>query len=173
METIIKEIKKIYSILRNLEEEIDEIKEHKDVIVTIPSGGSNGGGSGGPVSWNDVTGKPSTFPPSAHTHPISQVVGLQDALDLKINDAPSDGKTYGRKNGGWTSAFTISLNFIDETVTTIKAPRAMKINSVTAESGTPTIQVNGSPYTLGNTIAQFDEITVTATVDTLVNLNCE
>ena len=35
----------------------------------------------GAVAWNDVTGKPATFPPSAHTHPISEVVGLQARLD--------------------------------------------------------------------------------------------
>lgn len=40
-----------------------------------------GGSSGGSVSWGDVTGKPSTYPPAAHTHEISQVDGLQDALD--------------------------------------------------------------------------------------------
>lgn len=45
----------------------------------------------GPVAWNDVTGKPATFPPSAHTHPISEVVGLQTLLDdangTKLNQA--------------------------------------------------------------------------------------
>lgn len=33
------------------------------------------------LGWTDVTGKPTTFPPSAHTHPISQVVDLQGELD--------------------------------------------------------------------------------------------
>lgn len=32
-----------------------------------------GGGGGGPVAWGDVTGKPSTFPPEAHTHPASAI----------------------------------------------------------------------------------------------------
>jgi hypothetical protein len=45
----------------------------------------------GAVAWNDVTGKPATFPPSAHTHPISEVVGLQTLLDdangTKLNQA--------------------------------------------------------------------------------------
>lgn len=40
-----------------------------------------GGSSGGAVNWGDITGKPSTYPPVAHTHEISQVDGLQDALD--------------------------------------------------------------------------------------------
>lgn len=42
-----------------------------------------GSGVGGTVAWSDVTGKPSTFAPSAHAHPISDVTGLQAALDGK------------------------------------------------------------------------------------------
>lgn len=38
------------------------------------------------VSWDDVQDKPATFPPSSHTHPISQVDGLQDALDGKLGE---------------------------------------------------------------------------------------
>ncbi|CAB4138891.1 Phage tail repeat like [uncultured Caudovirales phage] len=40
-------------------------------------------GEGGTASWNDITGKPSTFPPSSHTHLISEVSALQSALDGK------------------------------------------------------------------------------------------
>jgi len=31
--------------------------------------------------WTGITGKPTTFAPSAHAHPISEVTGLQAALD--------------------------------------------------------------------------------------------
>lgn len=34
-------------------------------------------------AWEEITNKPSVFPPGPHTHPISQVDGLQDALDAK------------------------------------------------------------------------------------------
>ena len=46
--------------------------------LTIPRGQQ---GAAGSVAWEDVTGKPSTFPPSTHQHAISDVTGLQDALD--------------------------------------------------------------------------------------------
>ena len=36
------------------------------------------------VAWADVTGKPSTFPPAAHTHTIAQVDDLQTELDSKL-----------------------------------------------------------------------------------------
>lgn len=39
-------------------------------------------------AWTDITGKPSTFTPSTHSHPISDVTSLQGALDAK---QPLDG----------------------------------------------------------------------------------
>jgi hypothetical protein len=35
------------------------------------------------VTWTTITGKPSTFPPSTHTHVVADVTGLQAALDGK------------------------------------------------------------------------------------------
>ena len=40
-----------------------------------------------PVDWSSLTGKPATFAPSAHTHAISEVTGLTDALAGKATDA--------------------------------------------------------------------------------------
>jgi hypothetical protein len=37
-------------------------------------------GSGGEVTWSDVTSKPSTFPPSSHTHPQSDITNLTTDL---------------------------------------------------------------------------------------------
>lgn len=60
------------------------------ILVEFPrvAGGGDGGGS---VAWDDVTGKPSTFTPSAHTHQIAEVTGLQARLDeadgTKLNQA--------------------------------------------------------------------------------------
>lgn len=31
------------------------------------------GGGGGSTAWADITGKPATFPPSAHTHPSTAI----------------------------------------------------------------------------------------------------
>ena len=49
--------------------------------VLFAAGEGEGGSSGGAVSWGDITGKPSTYPPAAHTHEIDQVNGLQEALN--------------------------------------------------------------------------------------------
>lgn len=48
------------------------------------------GGGGGSSSWASITGKPSTFPPEAHSHAIADVTGLQAALDgLEGGGGPS------------------------------------------------------------------------------------
>lgn len=51
------------------------------IIITNPPG--SGGGGGGPVAWADVTSKPATFPPESHSHPTSDVTGLDAALAAK------------------------------------------------------------------------------------------
>jgi hypothetical protein len=37
-----------------------------------------------PPTWSGITGKPTTFPPQAHNHFIADTVGLQAALDQKV-----------------------------------------------------------------------------------------
>lgn len=56
---------------------------------------SSGGGDGGPVDWDDVTGKPSTFAPSTHGHAIGDVTGLQTALDGKQAAGSYAAATHG------------------------------------------------------------------------------
>lgn len=38
-------------------------------------------------AWADITGKPTTFAPAAHSHAISDTTGLQAALDAKVSNA--------------------------------------------------------------------------------------
>lgn len=40
-------------------------------------------------AWSEVTGKPSTFAPSAHVHAISDITSLQTALDGKVGASDS------------------------------------------------------------------------------------
>jgi hypothetical protein len=58
-----------------------------DVVDADGNKVTGGGGSGGSVAWTDITAKPSTFPPSAHTHPISEVVSLATALAAKADSS--------------------------------------------------------------------------------------
>lgn len=47
--------------------------------------GTNSGGGGGTVYWNDIQNKPTTFAPAPHTHPISEVVDLSTTLATKAD----------------------------------------------------------------------------------------
>ena len=44
-------------------------------------------GAASTVPWSGITGKPSTFTPTAHSHTIANVSGLQDALNGKATSA--------------------------------------------------------------------------------------
>lgn len=55
-----------------------------------------GGGDSTPVAWNEVTGKPSTFPPATHTHTVAQVDGLQSTLDSLENKTVAWGDVTGK-----------------------------------------------------------------------------
>lgn len=50
-------------------------------------------GSATSVPWSGVTGKPSTFTPSAHNQAISTITGLQSALDGKAANSDFKGAT--------------------------------------------------------------------------------
>lgn len=63
------------------------VKKTSDNLINKPSGGA--------ASWNDISGKPSTFPPSAHGHSISDVTGLQTALDGKQPAGSYAAATHG------------------------------------------------------------------------------
>lgn len=39
------------------------------------------------LAWNNLTGRPSTFAPSAHSHTIANITGLQGELDSKFNNS--------------------------------------------------------------------------------------
>ena len=52
------------------------------------------------IAWGDVTGKPSTFTPSAHTHTVSQISDITaTASELNILD--------------WATLTTTELNYVD------------------------------------------------------------
>lgn len=61
-------------------------------VVFVQGSGSGTGGAVGSVSWTDLIGKPSTFPPSAHTQDQSTINGLTDALAAKLT-TPTGGTT--------------------------------------------------------------------------------
>ena len=64
-----------------LKDETDPtVPDHVKAITQDDIDGWNAGG-GGASTWDELTGKPTEFPPESHTHEIDDVNGLQDALD--------------------------------------------------------------------------------------------
>ena len=69
-------------------------------------------GSGLSVDWNDITSKPSTFPPSSHTHSISDVNALTTTLSSKANNTSALGTTITLVDKGQTNEGCIIFNTI-------------------------------------------------------------
>jgi hypothetical protein len=68
----------------------------KSTYDTDGDGKVNSAVSADSVAWTGVTGKPSTFAPSAHTHATSEVTGLDTVLSGKANT--SDLHTHSNKS---------------------------------------------------------------------------
>ena len=78
-----------------------------------------------PVDWSSLTGKPSTFAPSAHTHPATSITGLSDyiiasapGLSITTTTHTADGLTDTYSVGGLASAdpsaVLVSLNGVTQ-----------------------------------------------------------
>lgn len=92
------------------------------------------------VTWDTLSGKPSTFPPSAHTHPISEVDNLQITLD---GLAASVANLTGASNVGLSAsvaanALTINLTDASGNDPSSLSPVSLMFRSATAASGVST-----------------------------------
>lgn len=121
-------------------------------ITLSATGGSSGGSSGGSVSWENVTGKPSTFTPSSHTHSTSEISGLNSyvkgtkvsnagAADRLANAVTLWGNNFSGNNSIGTSSAYADLKYVKN----IYAGSAFDIkagnNSLLKVDGTPNIYV--------------------------------
>lgn len=107
----------------------------KGVAGGVASLGSDGkvpasqlsSGGGGSVSWIDLTDKPSTFPPSTHTHAQSDVTGLTVALSAKADAS--------------TTTAALATKADASTVTSALASKADLVGGVVPTSQIPSIAV--------------------------------
>ena len=70
-----KAIQSLNTSKTSLSKSIDEIKEQLAGVSSAPAS----------VTWDSITGKPSSFNPSSHSHAISDISGLQSLLNAKAN----------------------------------------------------------------------------------------
>lgn len=87
----------------------------------VPASQLPAGGGGSVVTWDDVTGKPTTFAPSAHTHSQSDVTGLTTALAGKAasNHTHSVRQTQVWGYSGTVAAGTGTLRWYNRTGQTV------------------------------------------------------
>ena len=79
-----------------LKDETDPtVPAHVKAITTTDIDTWNAAGSGGASTWDELTGKPTEFPPESHNHEIDDVNGLQDALDA-AGGTPAWGDVTGK-----------------------------------------------------------------------------
>lgn len=100
-------------------------------IVNIPGGG---GSSSSSVSWSDITGKPSTFTPSSHTHTASDITGFDSAVQaVKVNSA-SKADTLANARTIWGRSFNGSANITGalSSVTDVNLTGSIKWSSGTS-----------------------------------------
>jgi hypothetical protein len=80
------------SAIHRLSREVDELAVSGGGVPEAPIDGTIYGRQdaawvavvGGTVDWADITGKPATFPPSAHTHPAAQISDFSEAVDDRV-----------------------------------------------------------------------------------------
>ena len=105
----------------------------------LKAGSTAGSLSWGLIDWAEVTGKPSSFTPSAHTHAIEDVTGLQSALDGKSNSSHTHAAATTSVNGFMASADKSKLDGISANANRVTNPAT---NGVIAIDG-----VNTTVYT--------------------------
>lgn len=91
---------------------------NNDVFKAKAEEAGVGGGTAESVDWENVQNKPQTFPPSTHTHPTSEVTGLDaklEAIDSSISGIDETLTTY---QGNFTS-ISQSLSSMSSQITSL------------------------------------------------------
>jgi len=79
------------------------------------------------IAYGNLTGVPATFAPSTHSHAVSDVIGLQSALDLK-----QPAGTYVTLDGSGKISSSLLPSYVDDIV---EAATFSALASITGESG--------------------------------------
>ena len=107
--------------------------------------GEKGDGS----AWADLTGKPATYPPAAHTHPIADVDGLQTIIDRLAYDSGVRA-IHEELVNGWTATSGVYIQRSGRTVTLTITSSPDSLNGSNATAGDFWMMPYGFRPTLGN-----------------------
>lgn len=91
---------------------------NNDVFKAKAEEAGVGGGTAESVDWENVQNKPQTFPPSTHTHPTSEVTGLDAKLESIDSSITSIDETLTTYQGNFTS-ISQNLSFMSTQITNL------------------------------------------------------
>ena len=124
----------------------------KSLIDNITT--TSGGGTPNTVDWSNVTNKPSTFTPAAHTHTISDVTNLQSTINTingnVTNVQGSLNSHVANNNIHLTLAQVNKLNSLSEQQI---AKLVQLLNLITIDTNSNTVTLNGTIRTVNDVTA--------------------
>jgi hypothetical protein len=113
------------------------------------------------ADWNEIINKPAAFPPETHTHSISEVDGLEAALDAAggSGTAPSDSYTEPTYTGGVITSIT---TWSDSTKAVLVQSRAFsytagRLTQITTTDATGTTTFTKTLTYSGDTLVSITE----------------
>jgi hypothetical protein len=117
---------------------------------------SAGTSSASSVAWTDITGRPATFTPSAHTHQVADVSGLQTALDLKQAAGSYAAASHSQ---AWSTITSTPTTLSGYGITDAVGSSDSRLT----DSRTPTSHVHGNISNAGAIGSTSGQIVVTTT----------
>lgn len=102
-------------------------------------------------NWNDIADKPATFTPSAHTHGINEVTGLQTALNTKQNvisytpeNESNKATSFATQNNTLYPSVLAVKNYVDAAIAAIDYSNYVTLSYLGAWGGSTNIATVGT-----------------------------
>lgn len=109
-------------------------------------------------TWASLSGKPSTFTPSAHTHDIADVVNLQEQLDEKLHVTALDGYATETYVNTAVSNLVASAPAALDTLNELAAAIGDDANFATTISNQIGNKLDSSAYTAADVLAKIKTV---------------
>ena len=124
----------------------------KNLIDAVQTYSGGGGGTASSIDWQNITNKPSTFPPSAHTHAISDVTGLQNELTTLTNNIASTSSALSAHTGNNNIHVTAAEKTLIDSLNTELVQFLIALKNITTINN-GTITFNANVNATGNVVA--------------------
>ena len=120
-------------------------------------------------AYSDLSGIPATFPPSAHTHVIADVTGLQTALDGKVTNSFTASRALisnGSGNVAVSAVTSTELGYLDGVTSAIQTQLNGKVNGASNLTTSGRIVTVSAAGTVTESSTALGDLTGLITVNT-------